>query len=702
MKKERWTRFKKAWNVFFNKDPTGGFAQQEYGWGSSYQPDRIRMYGGSERTIVSAIYSRMSIDVSSMNIRHVRVDDNDRFVDNIDSKLNERLSLSANIDQTGRALIQDIALTMLEYGVAAVVPVDTDNEFQNGIHPDEINELRVGQVKEWFPTYVKLEMYNELNGQRQEITLPKESIAIISNPFYLVMNEPNSTLQRLKRKLSLLDMIDNQSGSQKLDMLIQLPYTLRSELNQQHAEKRRKEIEQQMANSKFGIGFIDATEHVTQLNRAVENNLMPQIEYLTNMVYGQLGVTPEILNGTANEQVMKNYLERTIKPITDAITEELQRKFLSKTAMSRNQSILAFNDPFRMVPTSQIAEMADKLTRNEIMTSNEIRKIFGIKPSTDPSADELRNKNLNQSANKSDQQTPLALDFNENPDDESLLSEGEYQQAISDLDYLDDQLYDISREIDRKEKDEIKHEARGGPYASKYYDPVKAHEYYEKTKELKGRRSTSTLNEEGKSAAKYVKEQLDNEKKERIKAETDRVNNKINSLNSKISQERKASQNQIIAYSNNIQRRIDILNSRLKRSGASETYKEQIRSEISSLREDNQRQRDKINLMYKTTVEELRSSNKSEIKSLREELASFKSGLKSEYDEKYLNELDNLKKDPSLSKEAANEQNASGPEKLSAEERKARREAIDARNAGKITDEEMDKRFEEAKRKYRK
>lgn len=696
-KESMFSRFKKAINVFRNKDPT--YSYGNYVGGSSIDMSRSRYNYGTDRTIVSAIYTRMSVDAASMNVRHVRVDENDRFVENVDSYLNECISKSANIDQTGRALIQDTVLTMLENGSAVVFPSESDNRIVDGNSPDEIKALRVGVVKEWYPQLVKIEAYNELIGQRDELILPKSKVAIVQNPFYMIMNTPNSTIQRLIRKLNLLDFIDSQNSSNKLDLIIQLPYKTTTKFQQDQAAIRQETIEQQLTKSKYGIAYIDSTEHITQLNRAVENNLLPQIEYLTKMVHGQLGITPEILSGTANEQEMKNYMERTISPIMVALTEEMQRKFISKNAETRGQSIMAFNDPFRMVPTSQIAEMADKLTRNEIMTSNEIRKIFGIKPSDDPNADVLRNKNLNQQGGEpaSDKGFNVSNEVAD-PDNEPLLREDEYQKAISDINNLDEQLYEMSQSLD----DTLEH------YASKYYDPVKAHEYYERTKKLKGRKSTSDLNEEGKEVAKYVKEQVDSEKNKAIDTETEATNKEIETIKIGVqrrsSQEQQQAQSQILAYNKRTQRKIDLLQSRISMAGVSDAHKAYLQSEISKLRTDNAEQKAKIQLMYKTTVSELKTSSKSDIAALRSELKASKANIKSEYDEKYLSELDKIKADSKYAKasKSSSATQPSGPPKLSAEERKERRSAIEARNNKKITADEADRRFEAAKKKYRK
>ena len=385
------SRLQHAWNAFMNRDPT--VIYKDTGPGFSYRPDRQRIIRGGERTIVTAILNRIAMDIASVEIKHVRLDDNGRFSEEIKSGLNNCLTLDANIDQTGRALIQDIALSMLDEGCVAVVPTDTSLNPDNTSSYD-ILELRVGKIVQWYPNHVRIRLYNEKTGRQQEITAPKSTVAIIENPMYSVMNEPNSTLQRLIRKLNILDVIDEQSGSGKLDLIIQLPYVIKSPAQQAQAERRRKAIEMQLAGSKYGIAYTDGTEHITQLNRSVDNQLMTQIEYLTSMLYGQLGMTAEILNGTADEKTMNNYYGRIIEPSLAAIVDEMTRKYLTKTARSQHQAIQYFRDPFKLIPTTQLADIADRLTRNEIMSSNEFRQIVGLKPSPDPRADELRNKNM--------------------------------------------------------------------------------------------------------------------------------------------------------------------------------------------------------------------------------------------------------------------------------------------------------------------
>lgn len=384
------SRLKHAWNAFLNRDPPGS---RYYGGGYSYRPDRMHFSRGSERTIINAIYNRIALDAASITINHVKLDENNRFDSIIDSGLNYCLNTEANADQTGQGLIQDIVMTFLEEGVAAVVPEKTnfDPRYSNSY---EIYSMRVGVPVEWYPNHVRVRMFNELTGQKEEIIFPKKMVALIENPFYAVMNAPNSTMQQLVRKLALLDVVDEQAGSGKLDMIIQLPYVIKSQARRDQAEQRRAEIEKQLSGSKYGIAYTDGTERIVQLNRSLENNILKSIEYLTNMVYSQLGVTQEILNGTADEKAMNNYMNRIIEPVISAIADEFKRKFLTKTARTQGQSIMFFRDPFRLAPVSMIAEMADKFTRNEIMTPNEIRQVIGMKPSKDPKSDQLVNRNI--------------------------------------------------------------------------------------------------------------------------------------------------------------------------------------------------------------------------------------------------------------------------------------------------------------------
>lgn len=388
------SRVRRAWNAFLNRDPPQHNNYTYYG-GYSYRPFYERRGSAVDHTIVTAIMNRIAVDASSITIQHVKLDDNDRFDKTIESDLNSCLNLSANIDQTGRAFIEDIVLSMLDEGVVAVVPVDTDVD-PKITESYTIYSMRVGKITEWFPNHVRVRLYNDRTGEKEEITLPKKMVAIVTNPFYSVMNEPNSTMQRLIHKLNLLDVVDEQASSGKLDLIIQLPYVVKNDLRRQQAEERRKQIEDQLMGSKYGIAYTDGTERITQLNRSLDNNLLTQVEYLTNMAYSQLGITQEIMNGTADEAAMTNYYSRVIEPIVSAIVDEFKRKFLTKTARSQKQSIVFYRDPFKLVPIGTVADMADKFTRNEIMSSNEFRQVIGLKPSKDPAADELRNKNLNQ------------------------------------------------------------------------------------------------------------------------------------------------------------------------------------------------------------------------------------------------------------------------------------------------------------------
>lgn len=413
------SRLKHAWNAFT------GNVQMNYrdlGMSHSYRADRPRMSRGNERSIVTSVYNRIALDVAALNVQHVRLDENGRFLSVIDDGLNNCLTLEANVDQTARSFVQDVVISMFDEGSVAIVPVDTTTD-PNVSGSYDIQSLRVGQILDWYPQHIRARVYNEQTGRKEDIVVPKSAVAIIENPLYAVINEPNSTMQRLIRKLNLLDVIDEQSGSGKLDLIIQLPYVIKTEARRQQAENRRKDIENQLSGSKYGIAYTDGTEHITQLNRSVNNNLMSQIEYLTSMLYSQLGITQSILDGTADEKTMLNYNNRTIEPIISAIVDEMKRKFLTKTARSQHQSISFFRDPFKLVPVNDIAEIADKFTRNEIMTSNEIRQVVGMKPSEDPRADELRNKNLSAPSG-SDQQSEEA----------PITTDNSVEESASDLD----------------------------------------------------------------------------------------------------------------------------------------------------------------------------------------------------------------------------------------------------------------------------
>lgn len=396
-------RLKHAWNVFRSRDPTGMYIQ-EIGSSSYTRPDRARRRRSNEMSIVNAVYTRIAIDIAAISIRHVRVDDNGSYEEDISSGLQSCLTTEANLDQTGRAFVQDIVMSLFDEGVVAVVPVETDLD-PTQTDSYKIEQLRTAKIIQWFPNHIRVDVYNERTGLREEVTLPKKMVAIIENPLYAVMNEPNSTLQRLIRKLNILDTIDEQSGSGKLDIIIQLPYVIKTEARRQQAETRRKDIEMQLSGSKYGIAYTDGTERITQLNRPAENNLLGQITFLTSMLYSQLGITESVFDGTADEPTMLNYMSRTVEPILSAIVDEFKRKFLTKTARTQKQTIMYFKDIFKLVPANELANVADKYTRNEILSPNEIRAVIGRKPSNDPKANELRNRNLNSSGTDPDEIT---------------------------------------------------------------------------------------------------------------------------------------------------------------------------------------------------------------------------------------------------------------------------------------------------------
>ena len=631
-------RLQHGWNAFMNKDPTRGY--YDTGPGYSYRPDRPRLTRGNERTIVTSIFNRIALDVAALNITHCKVDENGRYVSSIDSSLNNCLNLEANLDQTGRAFIQDVVISMFDEGCVAVVPVDTsiDPEVSGSYN---IESMRTGKILEWYPKHVKVRVYNENTGIKEDIKLPKSSVSIIENPLFAVVNEPNSTLQRLMRKLALLDVVDEQTSAGKLDMIIQLPYTIKSEARRTQAEARRKDIEMQLTNTKYGIAYVDATEKITQLNRPLENNLMKQIEYLTNMLYSQLGITQTILDGTADEQTLLNYHSRTIEPIASAIVDEMKRKFLTKTARTQKQTITFFRDPFKLVPVNNIADIADKFTRNEVLTSNEIRQIIGFKPSDDPKADELRNSNLNHPDENGYQGQKQGQGLPE----QSNQGSGEYEQAMGDLDELDTQLDDLESSLP---DESLKH------YASPYYDPVKAHEYYMKNRELKGensRKSTAGLNDEGKAVARYIKNQLDTERKSKVDAHNNQTQAQIdvkkNNMDSTINAKKKNMTASIESHKIQTKEKIEKLREELKGMSMDDwnKYAEHIQSEIAKLRESNDTIRAKLQAEYSSESANLRAAYKNDSTNLRNAHKTETARLSKEYEEKYKSELDKLKSD---------------------------------------------------------
>jgi hypothetical protein len=414
-------RLQRAWNLFSNRDPTKEYTRTDLGMASYSRPDRVRLAPINERSIIAAVTNRIATDVAQLDIRHVKLDDKKRYIEDIDSDLNECLTVQANKDQTGRAFRQDIAMSIIDEGCIAVVPVDTDDDIHDG-NLFKILTMRVAKIVEWYPDHVRIELYNDRNGKREQRTVPKESVAIIENPFYAIMNEPNSTLRRLTRKLNMLDEVDELTSSGKLDIIIQLPYVVKGATKRAEAEKRRKEIERQLTNSKYGIAYTDGTEHITQLNRPAENNLMAQVQYLTDMLFSQLGITQSILDGTADEQTYNNYYDSTIEPIVSAIVDEMKRKFLTKTARTRGQSIMYFRNPFKLMPASKIAEVGGKLITAEVLTKNEVRGLIGFKPSDDPAADELSNPNINK---KGEGDNPVPGTEDQIPDEEPINLEKE-------------------------------------------------------------------------------------------------------------------------------------------------------------------------------------------------------------------------------------------------------------------------------------
>ena len=631
-------RLQHGWNAFMNKDPTRGY--YDTGPGYSYRPDRPRLTRGNERTIVTSIFNRIALDVAALNITHCKVDENGRYVSSIDSSLNNCLNLEANLDQTGRAFIQDVVISMFDEGCVAVVPVDTsiDPEISGSYN---VESMRTGKILEWYPKHVKVRVYNENTGIKEDIKLPKSSVSIIENPLFAVVNEPNSTLQRLMRKLALLDVVDEQTSAGKLDMIIQLPYTIKSEARRTQAEARRKDIEMQLTNTKYGIAYVDATEKITQLNRPLENNLMKQIEYLTNMLYSQLGITQTILDGTADEQTLLNYHSRTIEPIASAIVDEMKRKFLTKTARTQKQTITFFRDPFKLVPVNNIADIADKFTRNEVLTSNEIRQIIGFKPSSDPKADELRNSNLNHPDENGNQGQKQGQGLPE----QSNQGSSEYEQAMGDLDELDAQLDDLESSLP---DESLKH------YASPYYDPVKAHEYYMKNRELKGensRKSTAGLNDEGKAVAQYIKNQLDTERKSKVDAHNNQTQAQIdvkkNNMDSTINAKKKNMMASIESHKTQTKEKIEKLREELKGMSMDDWNKhaERIQSEIAKLRESNDTIRAKLQAEYSSESANLRTAYKNDSTNLRNAHKTETARLSKEYEEKYKSELDKLKSD---------------------------------------------------------
>lgn len=656
------SRFKNAWNAFNGRDPTEDMSSsyQSYYGGtiSSSRPDRSRVYAGRDRSIINSIYNRIAVDAASISIEHVRLDEEKRYLETIEDSFNDCLTLEANKDQTAREFIQDIVMSMLDDGYVAVVPVDTtENPKRTASY--EILTMRTGRIVQWAPDKVKVNLYNDRTGKHEEIIVEKENTAIITNPWYVTMNEPNSTYSRLIRKLNLSDAIDEKTGSSKLDLIIQLPYVVKTTTRKAQAEARRKDIEMQLTQSQYGIAYTDGTERIVQLNRPVENNMNATIESLTSMLYSQLGITAEIMNGTADANTMENYYARVIEPILSVITTEFTRKFLTRTARSQRQSISFFREPFKLVPAASMADTADKFTRNEIMTANEIRQVIGMKPSKDPGADELRNKNLYAEEESA-------------PEEEEV--ESDFSNEESDLNDVDSQLDDLESMLaqDAFGDDDLAH------YASPYYDPVKAHEYYEEHKKLKARTSTASLNEEGKNAARYVKEQLQKERKEKDTADRDSTNNKIDrhsvktknqiSSNSEatkaqISQNTEKMKAEVARHKERMQNSIDNLRDYVKNLSPEDKKRiaDRVKERIASLREENAGVREQLRAKNQNESYKLRESNSETNSKLRETHKETSSGLRDqhkqtsqklreEYDRKYIEELDKIRSESSFQK----------------------------------------------------
>lgn len=574
-----------AWDLFKGRDPTQ--VPRDLGYASSDRPDRPRYNIGNERTIVAAVLTRIAMDCSSIRLEHVRLDDQGKYLETIKSSLNEVLTVSANIDQTGRAFIQDVVGSMLDEGTVCIVPTKCDYN-PNNKDVFKIEECRVGQIAAWFPEHVQVYLYNPITGSKDYFYYRKDAVAIIENPLYSVMNQPNSTLQRLMRKLALLDACDEETSTGKLNMIVQLPYTVKTEAKKKLAKSRLDDLQKQLnpRDNKLGIGYVDATEKITQLNRPLENNLLAQVEYLTNLLYSQLGITAEILNGTADENAMNNYYNRLIEPILSSIADEMIRKFLTKTARSQGQSICFFRDLFKLMPINNVAEIADKFTRNEIATSNEIRQFIGLKPSKDPRADELRNANISEAKD--------AVDYNIDGEEVNNFQNGgeDIEAELENVEAADAELDEMEQMLNHDGFDGIA-EPFIAHYASKYYDPVKAHEYYEEHKKLKGRQKV-TLDEEGRAIAKNVKENLNAEKKSVI--------------------ERSNEQHKATLQSNSahLRNKVESLNKFLKQLSPKEkkVQKERIRKMISSLRLRNQAIRENLQEKHSTANKSIRDDYK--------------------------------------------------------------------------------------------
>ena len=676
-------RLAHAWNAFQNKDPTSSLTYNQPGFYT--RPDRHRLLPGVDNTIISSIYTRIAIDVSAIDIEHVRVDENENFVEKIkDSSLNYIFSTEANIDQTSREFVRDIVMSMFDEGCVALVPIDT-NTVPKTPGSFEIDSIRTGKITEWYPEAVRIEVYNEKTGEKEEVTMPKRTVGIIENPLYSVMNERNSTLQRLIRKLSLLDQVDEQSSSGKLDLIIQLPYIIKSEARKKQAEQRRAEIEDQLTNSKYGIAYTDGTEKIVQLGHPIENNLLAQIEYLTKVLYSQLGLTEAVFNGTADDKEMLNYYNRTIEPIISAITEECQRKFITKTGRTQRQRIMFFRDPLKLVPISELADLSNSLSRNEILTPNEFRGSMGFKPADDPRADMLVNRNINTADGE--------MGYEQYPMDYEQFADNQYGQ----MENIDSQL----NEMRNMYHDALSHTGANEPpggYSSKYYDPEKAHEYYERTKKLTGRRSNKGLNEAGIEAAEYMRKQVDEQHAKELGQNRDEAKRKMeqldtdlettikdisNNLSSALEAARNATESNIESAKAKLQAVISNSSDRLQNqvnqlrekmaNAPSESARRGFENQIEQLSETNAKNRDALadqfaeeyaaaKSNYSSTAEQLSTRAEEDVNKAKENTSTAKTSVSENFkkiaedlEEKYgqimVDEMDKIRANPAFQEE---------------------------------------------------
>lgn len=707
-------RLKHAWNVFKSRDPTeGGNNNWRDYMDSDYRPGAYRSYWGtmSDRSIVASIKNRIAVDAAQVDIQHVRLDDNDRYLEKLDSGLNRCLSIEANIDQTGRAFRLDIFLSLLDEGVIALIPIDTD------LNPDktggyDIETIRVGKIIDWYAKNVRVSVYDENTGKRKEVVVPKKTVAIVENPFYSVMNEPNSTFQRLSHKLALLDSVDEQASAGKLDLIIQLPYVVKGETRRQQAMNRRQEIEDQLNGSKYGIAWTDGTERIQQLNRPLENNLLGQIQFLTQQAFDQLGITSDILNGTADEKTMLNYNNRIIEPLVGAVADAMKRSFLTKTAITQRQSIEYFRDPFSLVPVNNIADIADKFTRNEILTSNEVRQIIGIKPSKDPNADMLRNKNLYDTTGTGYNSATGEEQAVVGPDNASATPEQEYSTMSAELDQIDNDLDELEASLEQSDSDEDILEHNYDPEYRKWY-----YENWEKDGKTIGRdTSTSGLNEEGRAFAKYIREQLNNERKAKVAASKTSMDSGISSSKSKQDAGIASSKEKMKAGIADSQKRRDagLKTSQTKRDATVsavnevrdqkidqergkmntdlETAKNQRDTEISGINSERDRTIEAERARTKAEIESHKNSTQTRISVLRDQLASMSKEEKAANRDFIKSEIEKLRNENS---EKRAELQSAFKETSSEAREKAKTEAGEVRETHKKTTESRRSEFKE-------